>query len=431
MVKTVAEINARLRAITTELDSIESKRSAACRSFTSEENTQVDQLLTEAEGLRQSRTMKLAQALNETRVSSSTSDPRDPVENPDGSRYSLLRAIERRAQGLPIDGYEGEISQEIARRSGNTAKGFFMPIALPMGTLQRSQERRDFDTTAGAGAIQTTVVSSRFIDMLRNRAVLAGLGATIISDMVGPFALPKQTSAGAAYWVAEGVAPTESAPAIGQVAFTPATLGCYTDITRKLTKQTGLDSEMFVRNDLNKVIAIELDRAGVNGSGSGAEPTGILQDSGITTVAIGTNGGAPTWAKLVEMESTVAAANADAGTMGYLTSCLGRGKLKVTEKGSAGYPTFLWGDNDQMNGYRAMATNQIPTNLSKGSGTNLTAVIFGDFSSLIMALWGGIDILVDPYTGGTTGTVRVIMLLDAQIKFRTKESLCKIVDMTR
>jgi hypothetical protein len=78
-----------------------------------------------------------------------------------------------------------------------------------------------------------------------------------------------------------------------------------------------------------------------------------------------------------------------------------------------------------------MATNQIPTNLTKGSGTNLTAMIFGDFSTVHIAMWGGVDVLVDPYSLSTAGSVRVVCLLDTDIKFRNTESLAKIVDMVR
>lgn len=253
----------------------------------------------------------------------------------------------------------------------------------------------------------------------------------MMSDMVGIFDIPKQTGVGQSYWVTEGNAPTESGQTIGQVSFTPSTLGAFTDITRRFVKQTSLDAEQFVRNDLSRVIAIELDRAGINGSGSGAEPQGILQNSSVTTVAMGANGAAPTWAKTVELESTIAAANADSGNMAYLTSCVGRGKMKTTEKGSAGYPVYLWGDQNQVNGYRAMATNQVPSNLTKGTGTNLTAMIFGDFSTVMYAFWGGLDVLVDPYTQSSSGGIRVVALIDATLKILQTERLAKIVDLIR
>jgi HK97 family phage major capsid protein len=442
---TLKEMLERRNAVNAELKSTEEKRSKdKDREFSAEEKERVTVLMDERTDLDGKIAAKQKEQNDQwnTRFASMLAtagndggsthvrgpEPRascDPVDNPDGAKYSVLRAIRMRAEGKEVDGYEGEISQEIAKRSGKSAQGFFLPLSLPM-----EAERRDFDTTAGAGAIQTTKLYSRFIDMLRNRMTVAAMGATFLTDMVGPFEIPKQTGTGAAYWVTEGNSPTESAQAIGQVAFTPKTVGAFTDITRKFLKQTSMDGERFARNDLARVLGLETDRAAYNGSGSGAEPTGILQNGSITTVAIATDGGAPTWEKIVALESTVAAVNADVGGMGYVTSAVGRGKLKTTVKVS-NFPEYLWGRDNMVNGYRAVATNQIPSNLTKGSGTNLTAMIFGDFSTVHIAMWGGVDVLVDPYSLSTAGSVRVVCLLDTDIKFRNTESLAKIVDMVR
>lgn len=288
-------------------------------------------------------------------------------------------------------------------------------------------ERRALDTTAGSGSIPT-IQSGMMIDLLRNRVLLARLGATMLNGMVGDFEIPKQTAAGTAQWVAEAGAAAASNQTIGQVAFSPKTLSAHTDVTRKFVKQTSIDAEQFVRNDLTRVLAIELDRAGFNGSGTGAEPEGILQNAGITTVDLGANGGAPTWAKVVEMETVVAQQNADINTLAYVTNAQGRGKLKVTEK-ATGTAKFLWDDGNLLNGYQAHATQQIPANLADGTGTNLSAMVFGDFSTVFIALWGAVDVLVDPYSLSTSGGVRIVFLQDLDIKFRHAESLSKIVDM--
>lgn len=410
-----------------ELNALESRRKTENRSFNEAESQRVNELLELCDQVKEERTQKMATALAEERTGSYSGGPRDPVTNPDGKRYSLLRAIDLRSRGLQVDGYEGEISQEIAKRSGRASQGFFMPLALPMPA--GDGERRALDTTAGAGGVQTSFLGSRFIDALRNKMVLTALGATLLTDVVGDLQIPKQTGGGTAYWLDEEDPITPSAQAIGQVAFTPTTVAAFTDITRRMVKQTSLDVELLTRNDLLQVIAVEVDRAGINGSGSGAEPQGIMQNGSITTVAIGTNGGDPTWDKIVELESSIAAANADVGSLGYLTSCFGRGKLKTTPK-QTGYPTYLW-DNGSLNGYRSVATNQVPSNLTKGSGTNLTALLFADWSALYVATWGAVDVLVDPYTNSTTGAIRVRTMLDCAIRLRRVEAFAKIVDMAR
>lgn len=355
-------------------------------------------------------------------------DRSDPVTHPDSKKYSLFRAINRLAAGQAVDGYEAEISQEMARRSGKTPRGFYMPMALPID--QRSVERRAFDTTAAAGGIQT-VVAPTVLDALRNKPLLTRLGATVMSNMVGTFDLPKQTGTGTAYWVGEATAPTASAQAVGQVAFTPSTLGAYTDVTRRLTNQVSFDAELLTRNDLVKVVVIEMDRAGFNGSGSGSEPTGILQNSSITKVALGTNGAAPTWASICGLEAAPAVANADDGSLFYVTSNYGRSTLKQTTKvASSTFPIYLW-ENGRLNDMPAFASNQLPSNLTKGSGTNLSPIIYGDFSTCVFAFWTGIDVSIDPFSLSTTGGIRIVVLVDCTFKIRQTERLAMIVDMTR
>ncbi|MEA2708370.1 MAG: hypothetical protein QOF78_971 [Phycisphaerales bacterium] len=339
----------------------------------------------------------------------------------DLSKYSLVRAINRRMNGQSLDGIEKEVNDELSIRNGKQAQGFYFPTELGM-------ERRDLTLTTGAGAKPTLTDPANFIEYLRAKTIASALGVTFLAGLTGDLSLPKQSAASTAYWVTEGSAPTESNAQIGQVALAPKTVGAFTDFSRKFLIQSSISAENFAREELARTVGTELDRVVFNGSGSGAEPTGILQAAGVSTVALGTNGDAPSWAKLVEMESAVAASNADVGSLAYVMTSAARGKLKVVEKAS-GTARFLWDDNNTINGYAAHATNQIPSNLTKGSGTSLSAAIFGNFRDVVIGLWSGIDILVDPYTGGTSGNVRVVALQDVDVKLRHAESFAKIVDM--
>jgi hypothetical protein len=57
-----------------------------------------------------------------------------------------------------------------------------------------------------------------------------------------------------------------------------------------------------------------------------------------------------------------------------------------------------------------------------------SAIIFGNFADLIIGMWGGLDLMVDPYTGSTAGTVRVVTLQDVDIAVRRAESFSAMVD---
>ena len=124
----------------------------------------------------------------------------------------------------------------------------------------------------------------------------------------------------------------------------------------------------------------------------------------------------------------MAVANALVDNMAYLTNAKVRGKLKTSSKVS-GQNGFIWDDgNTPLNGYRAAVTNAVPSNLTKGAGTNLSAILFGNFADLIVGMWGSLDLTVDPYSNSTSGTVRVVALQDVDVAVRYIESFATMVD---
>jgi len=184
-----------------------------------------------------------------------------------------------------------------------------------------------------------------------------------------------------------------------------------------------------VQSDLAAVLGLAIQQAAINGTGASNQPTGLL--TAITSSVIGgANGLAPTWQNMIDLETGVAAANADIGAMAYLTNAKMRGKLKSTQKftGTNGMPVWDAG-NTPINGYRCGVTNAVPSNLTKGTSNGVcSAAIFGNFSDLIIGMWGTLDLLVDPYTGSTAGTVRVVTLQDVDVAIRNVESFTTMVD---
>ncbi len=341
--------------------------------------------------------------------------------------FSFLRAInalsnptDRKAQEAAK--FERECSDAVSGKMGRAAQGFYVPIEV---------QQRDLvvgTATAGGHTVATNLLAQNFIELLRNKMALTNLGAQFLAGLVGSIAIPRATSGATAYWVAENGAPTESQQAFDQVAMAPKTVGAYTDISRKLLLQSSIDVEGFVRNDLATVVALAIDLAAINGSGASNQPTGILNTAGIGSVAGGTNGLAPTWAHIVDLETQVAVGNADIGTLGYLTNAKARGKLKGTSKVS-GQNGFVWGDDGMVNGYRTGVSNQVPSNLTKGTSSGVcSAIVFGNFADLIVGQWGSLDLMVDPYTGSTAGTVRVVALQDVDIAVRNAVSFAAMKD---
>lgn len=334
-------------------------------------------------------------------------------------------------------------------RAKERAGGYTIPVDVlraPMGMssealqaasaaqalLRSLHAQRDLTAgtpTAGGNLVATDLLVSDFISLLRNRLVVAQAGARLLTDLNGNLAIPSQTGGAATFWVGENSAVTESQATFGQVTMTPKTVGMFTDYSRRLLLQSSMDIEMLVRADLMDGLAVEVDRVALAGSGGSNQPTGVLSTAGIGAVVGGANGLAPAWDHIVDLESAVANVNADVGSLAYVTNTKVRGKLKKTQmfSGTNGIP--VWDRDGTLNGYRALATNNVPSNLTKGSAIGVcSAIMYGNWSDLLIGMWSGVDLILDPYTGATAGTRRAVALQDLDIAVRRAASFSAMVD---
>jgi HK97 family phage major capsid protein len=347
--------------------------------------------------------------------------------------FSFMRAInalanptDRRSQDAAS--FEREVSEAVADKMGREARGFYIPQDV------QSRDLNVTTSTAGGHTVATDLLASSFIDLLRNKLMVMQMGAQMLTGLNGNIAIPRQTGGATSYWVAESGSPTESQQAFDQVTMSPKTVGAFTDISRKLLLQSSIDAEGFVRNDLATTLATAIDLAAITGTGADNQPTGIVNVSGIGDVAGGTNGLAPTWAHIVELWSDLATANADVGTTGLLTNSKVVGKLMSTLKAS-GVSGYIVEDFPGANGMtscggmRMGVSNQVPSNLDKGSSTGVcSAIIAGNWNDLIVGQWGALDLMADPYTGSTSGTLRVVALQDIDIAVRHAVSFSAMLD---
>jgi len=312
---------------------------------------------------------------------------------------------------------------------------------LIAGAAHRSAEFQSYvrdlvvgTATAGGNVVATELLGSSFIELLRNVMVLDKLGVTFLRDLNGNIAIPSQTGGATGYWLAENGAPTESQQTVGQVTFSPKTAGAFTDYSRRLLMQSSIDVEAFVRADLAAILGLQIQAGALFGTGSSNEPTGLLNISGIGSVPGGTNGLAPTYDHMVDLETAVAVANADVGNMAYLTNAKVRGKLRKTQEFAStnGKPVWTSGRErgiGEVLGYDAFVTNSMPSNLVKGtSGAVCSAIAYGNWPDAVLAFWGGLDIMLDPYANATSGGKRVIALQDVDFNVRNVGSFAVMKD---
>ena len=326
------------------------------------------------------------------------------LEKKENRRFSITKFLREAAEGK-LSGLEAEVAEMGAKeyeRMGLSRKGFVVPMAA-----LRSSAGQNYSTNADGGYAKEEAAPT-YLEGLKDRLVVNKLGAHVLGDLVGtvPF-----VSAGAisAAWLAEGAEASVSKSTFAKVSLTPhrnAVIGAF---SKDLLRQTSIDIDNVVMGLLLDAHASLIESACINGSGSNNQPTGILNTANIGSVAGGDNGAAISWANVVKLETAINAENANRGKLGYLTNAKVIGAMKTTEKAS-NTARFVLDFDGSLNGYPVEWTNLVPSNLTKGTSEGVcSAMIFGNFDDLYVGHWGGVDIVVDPYTLAASADVRIVL----------------------
>jgi len=350
----------------------------------------------------------------------------------EAQRYNIVNAI--RAQLDPKAaardcGFELEASRALERTMGKPAQGVYVPWNAPM-------QKRDITTSTTTGTpkggylVPTDMIG--LIDVLRAKLIMPAIGVTVLQGLSGNVALPRKTTSVTSYWVAENVAPTEGTMAFDQVALTPKTMAAYVDFSRRFLLQSSVDATQLVQDDLAASMAHAIEVA-FFGSTNTSGPTGVRGVTGLGSVAGGTNGLALSWGNIVALIRAPLVANTAGARLAFVTNEKVRAKLMTTLKTTADTASnFIIGDNGaSLAGYPFFTSNAISSTLVKGSsGSTCSAMFFGDWSEMVHAIWGGAcDLLVDPYTGSSAGTVRVTAFTDQDFGCRQPAALAACLDI--
>lgn len=339
-----------------------------------------------------------------------------------------------------------ELSKEV-EKSGVTKsaeRSFFVPFSA----LNQRATYVTSGPTTGGNLVATDLLAEDFIEFLRNQAVMLQLGVRTMSGLVGNVAIPRRSGVASTYYLStQTTAITQSESTFDQVTMAPKNLAALSKYSRQTLLQGTPGIEELVRRDLTDGINLAIDLGIMNGSGSSGQPTGIMQTSGIGSVAMGTNGAAITLEKVVDLETAVMTVNGavNPGSVAYLTNYKVLAALKKLRAGGSttGDGPFLFNTDaarigrgptpGTLNGYPLAASNQVPSNLTKGSSSGVcSALLMGDFSQAMVGFWGnGLEITVgedqDDFSKALT-SVRGIVTYDVAV--RDPKSFAAILDIT-
>ncbi|MDH3337196.1 MAG: phage major capsid protein [Gammaproteobacteria bacterium] len=331
------------------------------------------------------------------------------------AKYSLVRAI--RATTDPKAqreaGFEIDVSRALAKQLNRSTQGLLIPMeALSTRVVQKGG--------SGVNLVPEEFLAGEFVDVLRAKSAVMSQNVRILDGLQGDVVIPRKTASASVGWIAGdgGDSLTADDPTFDQITLSPNTVGGLTVISHRMLHQSSPGIEQLVREDLAATIATEIDSAAISADGTGNQPTGILNTSGITGLTY-PNATLPGFTDIVALESNLDADNAAQGALSYILTPSLKGALKTTDKGTdTGQFVFeQTRDGGRMNGYPALASSSVPAGY----------VLFANWQDFLVGMWGVLEILSDPYGSNfASGSVSVRALLDIDFGVRHPESFAEL-----
>lgn len=283
---------------------------------------------------------------------------------------------------------------------GSTNNGAWVPFAALA---------RDLTTANASPLVANNGRHNELAASLAPVPSILGAGCTILTGLnYGQLNLPVLSSgvSPAGAWLAENSVAQQREPTFAVRALVPKTLSVELIISRRLLQQSGLAIEQELRKELLKRVLNEIDAAILMGDGN-LQPLGLLNDPDVEVLSSGINGAAPSWEHVCALEYAVGARHGQMAAPAFLMHPALRQKMRTTPRASG--QDFLM-SGDQLLQKPVNVSAMLPTNLTKGTATGLTPLIFGDLSEIVVGFWGpaAVDLMVDPMSRSTTGAIRLI-----------------------
>lgn len=324
--------------------------------------------------------------------------------------YSLSAAINGAMTGR-LTGREAEVHQELSKGREQRA-GAGIHLAVPTEILLGETRSQTVGSDPAGGytvATQLAAVADRFRPALK----VQSMGATVMANLTGFLDLPNLASSGTASWVQENGNATRSAVGFDKVSMGPKTITGEYRLSRRLMLQSGASIEDLLRRDLGFILAQGLDLAAINGSGQNAEPLGILKTPGVTKETTETDF-SDTTANLIsalELDDVT-------GTAAFLTNpTVMKAVRKIKDADDHVIPAA-----ELFHAQRVEVSTQVPTTI--GSGSDKSALIYGQWGELVIGYWSAVDILLNPYHPdvASNGGALLHAFLDADVAVRHAEA---------
>ncbi len=358
------------------------------RSFTEEEQTQFDkdyakvqEMDTEIEQLEKQLEIQKRMARNNVKT------PEQKLEE----NFDLFKAISTRANGGNLSGAEAEMHQEGVdewTRSSGGVKPKPGAIVLPSSDFSK---RAEIGTTDGAPPIKTT--GSDLLSVVPTPNIMNTLGVTFYEGLTGNFPLPRMGQLTASF-VGEKAPVGDAGTNLQKNTLTPRRIGATDAFTIELLSQTNPKVQQRIWQEFIDAIfrGVQIDL--FDKIAAGAK---ILSGHEISAATLG----AVTWQHILNLEAAI---EEQFSGMAYVMSRAQKAKLKAQDKGTD-TGKFVW-EGKEVNAFPAFATAALAASNGGQANANFD-LIYGYFPGAAVGRWGGVEVIVDPYSSKNEGEIEI------------------------
>lgn len=267
------------------------------------------------------------------------------------------------------------------------------------GQIQLPVEERGTAIAATVATDGQEIVATdklNILEPLRGKSILAEAGATFLTGLVGNISIPNYTGSTCG-WKGELEAADNGKGTFGSVELSPKRLTAYIDISKQFLTQDSVGAEEMLRSDIVNALIAKLEQTIFGDAiGDTTKPAGIFNGAQVV---------APSYAGVCDAE---AALTDYLGEKRFVMSPTAKSSFKQTTISGEKSDLRLLMQGNEVDGYPVSSSSNVVTG----------GYAFGDFSELVVAQWGGIDIVVDPYTLATKNAIRLVInaFFDAKVR---------------
>lgn len=315
--------------------------------------------------------------------------------------YSIVRAIRSLVDESVDAAVERAESARLYREAG---------LKPSRGSIMISTRAFDGTANVGKALIGTDHRADMFIDKLRT---VMAVQPTFMDGLVGNVDIPLLSGSSTVNWVVGlNSDAAETKPATDSITLSPKKLTGYVDVGLDLLTQGTPDATNIVLNDLFEVMARKLENTILKGATvSTLTIPGLAGTTGVKTVVIADVANA-TWQDMLKFEAAVSS-YANMGNVQFILSGPDRAMFKGISK-DTGSGRFIC-ESNEIDGYKAAISGEL------ASGD----IFFGDFSRILVGRWGGLEVMIDPYSLSKSGGVRLVVRMICDIAVRQPEAFVK------